>query len=88
MDDDSESVFSETSTVDFEHEPFDTFQTKVKNLVHQLWSELQLEDVEIERMKGGSFNRIIGVSVFEAKPKPVPFSRAAIRTFLSKCLGL
>ncbi|CAI6331457.1 unnamed protein product [Periconia digitata] len=62
MDDDDAA--SETSTVAYEHldhEPWETFQHKVAQLAHSIFPEAS--KIDIERMKGGSFNRVVGVTV-------------------------
>jgi aminoglycoside phosphotransferase (APT) family kinase protein len=54
----SSSVISESSTLEYEQESFETFRVKVV----QLCIEVGLgAPAEVERMAGGSFNRVIGV---------------------------
>ena len=55
------SFISQTSTVEFEHEPFDQYVSKVQQLCQDLWP-LAMEGFTIERLRGGSFNRIIGIT--------------------------
>jgi hypothetical protein len=52
---------SETSTVEHDQEPFETFQHKIRDLILQLYPQVCSEAIEIQRITGGSFNRIIGV---------------------------
>ncbi|KAL2691384.1 hypothetical protein Neosp_001769 [[Neocosmospora] mangrovei] len=52
---------SPTSTAEYEdHEPFETFKDKVPRLCHLYWPSY---DLELERMKGGFSNRVIGIRV-------------------------
>lgn len=62
----SETVQSETSTLVYDHEPFEQYASRVKALVRIRWPSVAEEDIALERMKGGSFNRIIGFSIQEA----------------------
>ncbi|KAI1077216.1 hypothetical protein F5B20DRAFT_593032 [Whalleya microplaca] len=53
-----------------DHEPFETYQGKVLKLCHLLWSEHPAEGFSIERLRGGSSNRIIGIRVTDAGGRP------------------
>ena len=58
------STHSETSTVEYQQEPFETFQEKARLLAQQtIWPDAQSSDIEVERMAGGNFNRIIGLTL-------------------------
>lgn len=59
---DSSDSESASSSVVYDHEPFETFRVLVLELVQCLWSECSEQDTNIERMSGGGFNRIIGIS--------------------------
>ncbi|KAK3323755.1 kinase-like domain-containing protein [Cercophora scortea] len=62
-DRDSSSVYSETSTLVWDHEAFDTFQSRVLDLaVTTLWPGTAVDDITVERLRGGGYNRIIGLS--------------------------
>ncbi|TVY37866.1 hypothetical protein LOCC1_G007395 [Lachnellula occidentalis] len=50
---------STTSTFDYEQESFETYQIKVVQLCHDIGHG---EPSNVERMEGGSFNRIIGLT--------------------------
>ena len=63
----SRSGVSDTSTLVYSHEPYDTYQSKVIQLCHDLWPTLY-QEYSLERMKGGSFNRIIGIDGFGTDP--------------------
>ncbi|KAF1952775.1 hypothetical protein CC80DRAFT_571559 [Byssothecium circinans] len=55
---------SETSTIAYDHvdhEAFETFQTKVAQLAAEIFP--QGSTIAIDRMKGGSSNRVIGLTV-------------------------
>ncbi|KAL5634297.1 hypothetical protein ACGC1H_006191 [Rhizoctonia solani] len=54
---------SETSTVEYSHEPFDTYQTRVRELLCALYGSNAGRVAEISRLSGGGFNRIIGVTL-------------------------
>ncbi|KAI1476564.1 kinase-like domain-containing protein [Daldinia eschscholtzii] len=58
---DNESVSS--SVLYDEQEPFVTFRNRVLNLaLHKIWPDAAADEIIIERMMGGGFNRIIGIS--------------------------
>ncbi|KAI0845750.1 hypothetical protein F5Y00DRAFT_162459 [Daldinia vernicosa] len=58
---DAESVSS--SVLYVEQEPFDTFKNRVLDLaLHKIWPDATADEIIIERMLGGGFNRIIGLS--------------------------
>jgi hypothetical protein len=61
------SELSTTSTQEFEHEPFSTFQTKVTKLCKRTWPGLATGAFETHRMEGGSYNRVISLKVDAAK---------------------
>ncbi|EUC55023.1 phosphotransferase enzyme family protein [Rhizoctonia solani AG-3 Rhs1AP] len=54
---------SETSTVEYSHEPFDTYQNRVRELLCVLYGSNAGRVAEISRLSGGGFNRIIGVTL-------------------------
>ncbi|KAL5116297.1 hypothetical protein ACEQ8H_005855 [Pleosporales sp. CAS-2024a] len=86
-DDDASSVVSETSTVAFEHEPYSTFQDKVFELCKVLFPNKSAQDIELERMQGGSFNRIIGITLWEEGGRNLPwYSTPNIRNMFSACV--
>jgi hypothetical protein len=84
-DDEDDDAKSETSTVYHEHECFETFQHKVAELVA---SKLNPDNksIRIERMKGGSYNRVVGVEIHASKPGRSCFAWAQeyIRSTLRK----
>ncbi|KAL4796819.1 hypothetical protein BDV19DRAFT_360501 [Aspergillus venezuelensis] len=53
---------SDPSTLVYDHEPFDTFKTRVLKLASNVFNTANAT-ISIERMQGGGFNRIIGISV-------------------------
>ncbi|KAK0715940.1 hypothetical protein B0H67DRAFT_666424 [Lasiosphaeris hirsuta] len=72
IDNDNASIVSTTSTIEWEHEPYETFQHKVAAYAHRrLWPTINPTDVRITRMAGGGFNRIIGVSRLNPKGREV-----------------
>ena len=61
----SSSVHSQTSTLQYGHECFDTFRAKVESLCRTLWTDPTLE-FKIERGPGGSYNRIIVITILKS----------------------
>lgn len=62
----SSGCVSRTSTDEYlDHEPFDTFKEKVIRLCQKLWPTHGIDDFTVERIKGGSNNRIVGLRVQE-----------------------
>jgi hypothetical protein len=55
----SDASGSTSSTIAYDHEPFDTFQRRVAALA----GDLGVGFDEIERMRGGSFNRVVPVTL-------------------------
>lgn len=56
------SCVSESSTVVYSHETYATFESRVHELCRLLWpSAAEDESFEVERLKGGSFNRVISI---------------------------
>ncbi|KAL4946725.1 kinase-like domain-containing protein [Aspergillus oleicola] len=62
LDTDSQCSQSDSSTVIYDHEPFEIFKARVLKLAQTVLNPANGE-ISIERMHGGGFNRIIGVSV-------------------------
>ncbi|KAG8724883.1 hypothetical protein FRC09_012546 [Ceratobasidium sp. 395] len=54
---------SETSTLEYSHEPFETYQALVRELLCDLHGPGAGGVAEIVRLPGGGFNRIIGVTI-------------------------
>ncbi|CAO2656527.1 Nn.00g053300.m01.CDS01 [Neocucurbitaria sp. VM-36] len=61
------SIVSITSTENFEHEPFETFQGKVAELCKQKWPRLATDAFTITHMDGGSYNRVVAVQIDTSK---------------------
>ncbi|KAF2132866.1 hypothetical protein P153DRAFT_414785 [Dothidotthia symphoricarpi CBS 119687] len=55
---------SSTSTIRYSQEPWNTFKDKVTQLATQLFPDVK--DIDIERLPGGSSNRVVGISVAQA----------------------
>jgi aminoglycoside phosphotransferase (APT) family kinase protein len=81
----SSSDASTTSTEVFEHEPFSTFQSKVIDLCKENWPHLSTKAFEVTRMEGGSYNRVIGVSVDVSKTQLPWYERHAKQLFQQLC---
>jgi hypothetical protein len=71
---------SESATLNYEREPYEAFQPKVLSIALQKLHPEALE-ITIEQMKGGSFNRVGGITI---SPKPKKFN---FNWFKSHCLG-
>lgn len=60
------NIESQTSTLEYEHEAFDTFQSRAVALAREkLWPDVSPEHIFIERLKGGGYNRILGLNLHE-----------------------
>jgi hypothetical protein len=85
-DSDASSVVSETSTLEYEQESFETFKEKCHQLALQLFPERTVKDIQIERMLGGSFHRVIGIKVYhDGMMRPSPQTR--LRRIIARCFG-
>ncbi|KAH7061679.1 hypothetical protein BKA63DRAFT_484397 [Paraphoma chrysanthemicola] len=84
-DEDVSSVVSETSTVEHGQEPFASFQAKATQLILNLFPGHTERDIILERMKGGAFNRIIGITLSEPQSAQPWYSIDNIRRTLSSC---
>ncbi|KAF1996303.1 hypothetical protein P154DRAFT_414104, partial [Amniculicola lignicola CBS 123094] len=80
----SEAV-SETSTLEHDQEPYSTFSQKVLLLLMELFPGHDTKCFKLERMKGGSYNRIIGVTVRPPEKKKTRFRK--IRDVFFRCAG-
>lgn len=55
---------SQNSTVEYNHEPFETFQSRALALAHStIWPGTAPGTVTVERLHGGGYNRIIGLTL-------------------------
>lgn len=80
----SDDIVSRASTDKFsEHEPWATYEAKVKSFCHTLWPQMRSDEILIERMKGGSDNRIVGI---ELKPRQslLPRVLRRVRNYASR----
>lgn len=53
---------SDTSTLVYSQQAFETYQHCVEEIVQKTWPGLEKEQIAVERMHGGSYNRITGIS--------------------------
>jgi hypothetical protein len=59
-DSDAESA---SSTVVYDHEPFITFRSRVLAFAQSnIWTDATPEEITVERLQGGGFNRIVGLT--------------------------
>jgi aminoglycoside phosphotransferase (APT) family kinase protein len=79
---DSDDASSETSTIRYDHEPFETFKAKVSELIVGKL-HVEAKNIYIKRMTGGSSNRVVGVEVRAPGAKRQCFSwvQKCIRAF-------
>ena len=81
QDNESENdAVSETNTVIYGQEPFETIQHKVVALAAKIFRRSP-RDITVHEMKGGSFNRVIGVSIAQKAKK------FTLAWFLFPCLS-
>lgn len=59
----SKSDVSRTSTYLYAQEPFETFQHRVRALCTSLWPSVSSDAISISHMFGGSYNRVIGITI-------------------------
>ncbi|RYP66489.1 hypothetical protein DL769_006032 [Monosporascus sp. CRB-8-3] len=79
MDSESNSE-SDSSTVIYDHEPFSTFRDRVLALAHRtLWPSASLQDITVSRLRGGGFNRIIGLDLQTDGPSECKAIRYILR---------
>ncbi|KAL8801336.1 MAG: hypothetical protein Q9182_004543 [Xanthomendoza sp. 2 TL-2023] len=56
------SCASDTSALEYDHESYKEFAPRIHQLCRQLWpSASEDEEFEVERLKGGSYNRVFGI---------------------------
>ena len=62
VDSDATRSQSETSTLQYTQEPYETFQHLALKLGRQkIWPDAKPEHISVERLKGGGYNRITGM---------------------------
>lgn len=62
----SSSTRNSTSTYQYEHEPYETYQHKIVSLSHSI---ARCKDVKLQRLRGGSFNRVVIVRLIQGRPE-------------------
>ena len=80
------SVRSTTSTVQYSHEPYSSFQHKAAQLSVELFPGCSTKDITIERMKGGSFNRIVGITLYKPEQELPWYDMAKLRPIMAACV--
>jgi hypothetical protein len=75
----SDSSGDSTSTYRYSHEPWESFQIKAHELASHLFPNAKSTDFEIQRMRGGGSNRVVGISI--RNPPPQGFIPAIRRGF-------
>ena len=69
QDEDHSDEESDSSTLVYDHEQFETFQIKVLDFALTHWNGVDRDDIKVSRMKGGGYNRVIGISIKAASEK-------------------
>ncbi|KAJ4122972.1 hypothetical protein NW768_009963 [Fusarium equiseti] len=65
---DSNDGESDSSSVIYDHEPFETFRSRVLTFaLSTIWPDAVAQEVAVERLPGGGFNRIIALT---RRPQP------------------
>lgn len=59
----STTSHSQTSTLKFEHEPFETFRHRVSDLLLIIIQPQEISNAILAKVKGGSFNRMLAVTL-------------------------
>ncbi|KAJ4372024.1 hypothetical protein N0V83_003797 [Neocucurbitaria cava] len=83
-EDDDSSATSSDSSAAWEQEPFTSFQHKVKRLFLKAFPGYGFADIRVDSIKGGSFNRVIGVTILE----PHRFTVRWLQQRMRACIGL
>ena len=60
--DEALAVPSPSSSVTYDHESWATFQYRVFSLAQLIWPEDNPDDFLVERMRGGSYNQVVGLA--------------------------
>jgi aminoglycoside phosphotransferase (APT) family kinase protein len=85
-DEDTLSEISVTSTIAHCHEPYSTYQQKATQLVMNILPDHTKDDIAVERMEGGGFNRTIGIEVSQPFSKLPWYAMLNIRIALATCV--
>ncbi|KAH5246804.1 hypothetical protein HBI29_095240 [Parastagonospora nodorum] len=80
-DTEENDVSSETSSIRYDHEPFETFREKIGAVAAELL-DTEVNCIDVERMKGGSSNRVVGFQAHALKTK------RHCSNWLQKCLRI
>jgi aminoglycoside phosphotransferase (APT) family kinase protein len=83
---DASSIISETSIIEYDQESYSTFQHKVCQLAADFSPDYTTDCIELERMQGGHFNRIIGIKVSKPQSKYPWYSAKNISSVLFACV--
>lgn len=67
-----DDVHSPSSIIYNAHEPFETFRHKVAELVTFVCG-MSISEIQTEYMRGGSYNRVVGVTIHPTRPKKYSF---------------
>lgn len=88
QDEDHSDEESDSSTLVYDHEQFETFQIKVLDFALTHWNGIDRDDIKVSRMKGGGYNRVIGISIKTASKK-VSYMTSIMRLLsLNRIMGI
>jgi hypothetical protein len=85
-EDDASSLRSTTSTVQYSQELYSSFQLNTTQLSVELFPGCSTKDITIQRIKGGSFNRIIGITLYKPEQDFPWYDMAKLRPMISACV--
>ena len=85
-EDDASSLRSTTSTVQYFQEPYSSFQLNTTKLSVELFPGCYTNDITIQQVKGGSFNRIIGITLYKTEQDFPWYDLAKLRPMISACV--
>jgi aminoglycoside phosphotransferase (APT) family kinase protein len=83
---DASSMISATSTIEYNQESYSTFQHKARQLMMDLSPGYTTNCIDLERMQGGAFNRIVGIRMSKPQSKLPWYVIGNLRTMLSACV--
>lgn len=78
------ALVSEAETICQDGEPFDIFKHKVEELILQEFPGYNADDILLEDLRGGSYNRIVAIKLCKPENSPLPAVLTNARKSLSK----
>ncbi|OAL02785.1 hypothetical protein IQ06DRAFT_345774 [Phaeosphaeriaceae sp. SRC1lsM3a] len=82
-----DAIDSQSSqNADVDEEPFSSYKARVIALSKDLFPGRATQDIDVERMKGGAYNRVIGITLSETGHGLPWYSTARLRKLFSACV--